>query len=249
MAANNASHLTPVMIVTRPAAQGRSFAKAVQTRWDGPLDVLQSPLLQIVQITVNRPTADALILTSAHGVNSAKSMGWPAGMRAWCVGAKTANLARAAGFEAVSGPGDAAGLLRLIIAERPSGKLLHLRGRHSRGAIAENLAEAGLQCDALVTYEQQARPLIPEARSAVMGPAPVIFPLFSPRTATILSSAAPFAAPVHIVALSAAVQSAMVVPSFASRSIAVRPTGAAMIDATLACLLAQSRGSDTAPLA
>ncbi|MEO1640336.1 MAG: uroporphyrinogen-III synthase [Pseudomonadota bacterium] len=236
MAANNGAHNPPTLIVTRPMAQGKAFAEEVAGQWDGALRSILSPLIAITQQDVTPPPADALILTSANGVTSAAAMKWPTGMQAWCVGAKTAAVAREAGFDAIEGPGDAAGLVAMLTSERPTGTLLHMRGQHSRGDIAGQLTAAGLACAELISYDQTAQPLTPAAQQALQNTAPVILPLFSPRTATILSSAAPFAAPLHVVALSDAVKSALRLQGLASLHVVDRPDGPSMVAATLAVL-------------
>ena len=72
-----------------------------------------------------------------------------------------------------------ANLLRL----RPLSPLLHLRGEHSRGNIAERLTGSGLTTCEQPIYQQHLLPLSDEASLAAEGDRPVIAPLFSPRTA------------------------------------------------------------------
>ena len=61
--------------------------------------------------------------------------GWACrpGLPVFAVGARTAEIARGAGYEAQSADGDADDLVRMILGARPAGPLLHLRGESSRG--------------------------------------------------------------------------------------------------------------------
>lgn len=231
--------MTPTVILTRPKAQSESFAAQLRARWDGPIDIIIAPLIAIVPVAVTCDAPDAVIFTSTNGVSASAKLGLPKGLTAWCVGAKTAELAAAAGFEPITGPGDADGLVAKIIAARLDGPLAHIRGRHARGDVSARLNAAGISCVDVVAYDQKACQLTQEARQAVVAKKSVIFPLFSPRTATILNSEGPFAAEIHAVALSAAVQSAISSEVTEQITVAAHPDGTAMLNATLDVLRAQ----------
>lgn len=244
MSANNGTAMTPVLIMTRPAPQSETFAEAIVSRWGGPLRVIISPLIAIkpVRAAVDLSTLTDVIFTSVNGVAAGAGLRIPAGSTAWCVGSKTAKSAERAGFVPVVGPGDADGLAQLIIARAPKGAIAHVRGRHSRGAISTRLNDAGIACVDVVAYDQTACPLTVEAQNAVKGKEPVLFPLFSPRTATILSKQGPFAAPVHLVMMSKAVaQNAKNIVAVTEHT-ATRPDEAAMIAATLQSLRGLTHG-------
>jgi uroporphyrinogen-III synthase len=235
MPANNGMPMTPVLILTRPAPQAEAFAAEIAARWAGALQIIISPLLQIVPVPV---TADltgvsGVIFTSAHGVSASASAGLPRGLTAWCVGDKTAQMAAEAGFDAIAGPGDAIRLADKIISRRPQGPLVHLHGHHTRGAISEKLTGAGIGCMDVIAYDQVALALTDDAFDALHGKAPVILPLFSPRTATILDGQSPFTAPVHLIVMSTAVQAAASAIGVKSLSVAATPDAEAMIAATL----------------
>lgn len=236
MRANNGPQMTPTLIVTRPAPASAAFADSIRAAWGGPLDVIISPLLQIVPVEAAMPAADALILTSVNGVEAAARLGLPQGMPAWCVGGKTARAAAKAGFAAQTGPGDAAGLRDQIIAARPKGTLAHIRGTHTRGEIAPTLQAAGIPCADVVAYDQQALPLSDAALAALGGKSVVILPLFSPRTGVIFTQSGPYQAKVHAVAISAAVADAVSPLTLDSVTVAGSPDAAAMQDAVLVVL-------------
>lgn len=228
--------MTPILIVTRPDPQGARFAAAIRAAWDGPLDIILSPLLQIVPVEVGADLQDlgGVIFTSVNGVAQAARLGLPTDIPAFCVGEKTAEAANSAGFVTITGPGDAAQLTKMILAERPKGPLAHIRGRHARGDIAGELTAAGLHCRDVVAYDQQALPLTEAAKNVLQGQNPVVVPLFSARTCTIFESSGPFMAALHLVAISLAAMPKHV--SAQTRTIAAAPDGTAMVNATLGCL-------------
>lgn len=239
MRANNGAPMIPTLILTRPLAQSESFAADIVARWDGPLRIIQSPLMTIVPVDARFDAPDAVIFTSAYGVAAAVAFDLAKGLVAWCVGRKTAELARLAGFAPIVGPGDADGLVTDIIAAKPSGSLIHIRGTHSRGDVCARLRQAGLMCDDVVAYDQTELPLAGDAKSALSASDPLIFPLFSPRTAAILAKQGPFAAPIHAVVMSDAVANALGNMCLEGVTRSPRPDGAAMRDATLAVMRAQ----------
>lgn len=232
--------MTATMILTRPEAQSDSFAAEVLARWSGPLEVVISPLLRIVPLTPGIDFFEAVIFTSAHGVEAAERLNIRKGIPAWCVGEKTGTLAQEAGFVPHIGPGNAEGLIASMIAARPQGRLVHLRGKHTRGAVKDRLRAAGLDCADVIAYDQQPQMLNNDAKRALDAQEPVIFPLFSPRTATILHQQGPFSAPMHVIALSHAVADAFDKGSARQVTVATRPDLPAMLTATLDALHAHS---------
>ena len=228
--------MTPILILTRPTAQSESFAAEVVAQWDGELRIIQSPLIEIVPLPARCDAPDAVIFTSANGVAAAGRFNLPNGLKAWCVGEKTAQLATANGFLPITGPGDADRLVAAIISAKPIGTLAHIRGVHARGEITDRLNASGLTCEDVIAYDQKELPLTEEAKNVLAALNPVLFPLFSPRTATILNKRGPFAAPVYVIAMSDAVKNA-VTEGLAIRTItAKKPDRVAMVDATLEML-------------
>ena len=227
--------MTPALILTRPAPQAEIFAAEIAARWAGAVRIIISPLLRIVSLPVVEDLSHikGVIFTSAHGVAAAQDTNLPHGLPAWCVGDKTAQLASDAGFDSIVGPGDAVRLVDKIQSRRPVGPLAHLRGHHTRGGIAGKLTGAGIGCIDVVAYDQLAQSLSDDARHALQGVEPVIIPLFSPRTATILAEQSPFTAPVQLIVISTAVQSAAAAIRVKSVSVAGTPDAEAMIVATL----------------
>lgn len=112
----------------------------------------------------------------------------------------------------------------LIAAHR--GRLVHPHGRH--------LARA-LPVEGMVVYDQTAVPPSAEALGVLAGSAPVILPLFSPRSARLAAAAAAGArAPLLPVAISAAAAHAWGAARAEPTRLALRPDAAAMLAAVTA---------------
>jgi uroporphyrinogen-III synthase len=175
--------MRPTILLTRPQHASERFAAQLRNRV-GEVDVVISPVLRIRPLIqrVEVGEARALILTSANAVPFGV-----AGMQAYCVGDATARAASAAGMDPISAGGDATALIRRILADRQTGPLLHIRGAHSRGEIAQTLTQAGCPTREVIAYDQVAQSLSDAAKSLLSGSLPAIVPVFSPRSAEILS--------------------------------------------------------------
>ena len=232
------SQAQPQILLTRPAAQSQRFAGALRARFGPELKITISALLAARFLDPLVPAADwtALILTSETAAQSARllsAQGIKLPKLAFCVGDHTALVAAESGLQTVSAKGDADDLLEVILTQHPSGPLLHLRGQDSRGNLAQRLISAGIETVSVVTYRQEAQPLNAAASALLCGHAPIICPIFSPRSATILGAECiriAGKAPLTLVALSPAVAAAWTI-SASPLTIAHRPNAAAMIEA------------------
>lgn len=213
----------PVLLLTRPPQDSRRFASMLP---DWPAVI--SPVLRIVAVDHDAAAlrdAPGLVFTSAHAVPAA---GAGRGRLALCVGGHTGQVARAAGFDVRTGNGFAESLLPLI--EAAGVPLIHPHGRH----LAKRLPVPGM-----VVYDQQAVPLTNEAAALLAGTAPVILPLFSPRSARLVADAGRGArAPLWPVAISDAAWAAWAAPA-AGHAVAQRPNAAAMAAAIRSLPLAE----------
>ena len=231
---------SPVLLLTRPQAQSDRFAQAARDKL-GPMRVIVSPLMKIHFLDAPLPEG-ARVFTSQNGVQAHLRLAPAAGRTAWCVGAQTAQAARTAGFAARETEGDARALVALIVQDGATGPLVHVRGVHARGDVADRLNAAGIETSEVVLYDQIPCPLVDEAKVALSGSAPVFVPLFSPRSAQLFADAAAGArAPLHLVALSPAVAQALNNCPRASLDIAARPEAGAMLTALADRIAASTR--------
>ena len=239
MARQSTDAAVPVLL-TRPESEAQHFAEALIRRFGAKVRPVIAPLMAVEFLTPVLPRGPfaAVVFTSSAGVEGAMRLTADLPRLAWCVGAKTAARAEAAGFHARSADGDAEALIAAILADPPRGRLLHLRGEATQGAVAERLTAAGTATEAAVVYRQTPQPLPPQARGLLRLEGPVIVPLFSPRSAALFADAAGDArADLHLVAMSAAVAVAARDLPPASLTLAARPDAGAMLDAIAAALI------------
>ena len=199
-------------------AQSQRFGAACRLRFGAGLSIILSPLMRIAWLgdTDGPPVAGAVIFTSENGVQGFVR-NWPDWRgQAWCVGARTAQAAQAAGLRTRTGPGTAEGLVSAIVATggASAAPLVHFRGEHARGAVAQQLRAAGLQASERVIYRQAAQPLNAQACAALGWKGRLIVPLFSPRSARIFADevaryGAGGGADLHLIAMSKAVAQAL----------------------------------------
>lgn len=221
--------MTPTLVLTRPEAQSRDIA----ARLGAGLDVIISPAMRI---TASGECHDVLpyagvVLTSANAVAFAPDL---RGKPVWCVGEKTAQAAQAAGAEVRLVARDADDLVARLKAEGP---LLHLRGEHARGGIAERLTSAGIETEEAVVYRQEALPLSKEALAVIAGDGPVVLPVYSPRSAKLVGrQIGRLGASVAVIAISAAVAEAWQAETGVPAQVVPEPNGDAMLAAIRAAL-------------
>lgn len=224
----------PTLLLTRPAAQSRRFAAAFRSRSGIDWPVVVSPLTEIVFLPCRLPgklPAD-IVFTSENAVAAFGRLSGDHSATAWCVGARTEAAARAAGFATRRGPGDWTGLARLLIDAGTVRRVLHPRAVHAAGDIPGVLALAGIETVSIVTYDQKEVPPTAEALGLVGGEAPVLLPLFSPRSARLAARAfAAAIAPLLVAAMSPAASAAAAGLRASASVTAARPDADAMLDA------------------
>lgn len=213
--------IPPTVLLTRPLAASRRFAKLLDVR------VVISPLMETLWLAprVLPDVPDVVVFTSENGVLGFKRCQKWRG-RALCVGDRTAQAAQDAGFDAVSAGGDLEDLKKLLDLESDGAQLVHARGRYVAGDVGPNVR-------VLIVYEQSPLPLTDEACKALNGTSKVIVPLFSPRSATRFAEQLPRGktAPIAVVAMSAAVGDAARIGGLEVALVADAPDGPAMIRA------------------
>ncbi|TNF60606.1 MAG: uroporphyrinogen-III synthase [Rhodobacteraceae bacterium] len=222
----------PLVLLTRPRAASEAFAASLGAALGDRVRIVISALMEIVpqDVTLALEDVKGLIFTSRNGVEAAQALTSRRDLPAYCVGSATTDAASRAGWRArMMGP-DAAALVAGMRALRPDAPLLHLHGRHARGDIAGLLVADGIEVREEIVYDQVERALSPEALTALRGDAPVILPLFSPRSARLFAAA--FDGHVHaIAAISQAVADALPRRVADRILIADEPTAEAMVAA------------------
>lgn len=223
------------VLVTRPEAEGEAFAAALTARFGPRVRPVVAPLIAPRFLTPDISTSDyaAVVFTSVQAVKAASHLGLRLPALAWCVGRKTAAVAKAAGFQAKSADGDATALSDAILSDPPNGRILYLRGVDTRGKLLENILSSGLTADVAIVYAQDPQPLSPEALALLKSPDDLIVPLFSPRTATLFRKALPpdTRAHLHIAVMSTAVAEPLDGLSPAALAVAPQPDAPGMLDA------------------
>lgn len=231
--AGAADAAVPVLL-TRPEAEAQGFAKALVRRFEDRVRPVVAPLMAVEYLAPGLPPGpfDGVVFTSAAGVEGATRLRADLPGLAWCVGTKTAARAQSAGFRARSADGDADALVSAILADPPAGRLLHLRGEDSRGAVAERLFSAGIETVSAIVYRQVPQSLTAAASALLQMDEPVIVPLFSPRSARLFAAQVPSPrAALHLVVMSGAVAEAAHDIPARSTTQATRPDAGAMLDA------------------
>lgn len=216
------------VLLTRPARSNLEFGEALRARL-GTIEIVDSPLIEIVAVEPEAwpGSRDALVFTSRHGVEALAARQPGGGRRAYCVGRRTAEAARDAGFDAVAGEGDVARLPELIAPEAPPA-LWYVHGVHRRGDLAAALAFVGLTCRSIAVYDQRETALTQQATQRLAAGEEMVAPLFSPRTAALLAAATKnIGANLRVVALSDAVAGEWPGPAV----VAARPEAEKLLDA------------------
>lgn len=236
------THAHPFLLMTRPAAAGQRFWQGLPQDLRDRLHLVMSPLIETVA-TGPLPDLrryDGVILTSAHAVDAFRDLGGHAdGLTCFTVGTATARAAAGVGFVTRAADGDAGDLVRLVSARAKGQRLIHLRGTHTRGNVAERLNVANVQTDSTQIYDQRACDLSPEASGVLSGDTPIVVPLFSPRTAALFAASFHGDAPLYLACMSPAVAAEVAHLPAKDLSIAKKPDARAMT-ATVAPLASQA---------
>lgn len=217
------------ILLTRPEGANQRFLEQLPAGQRAKLNIVASPLIRIVGVPpVSEPLEGTAIFTSANGVKFAPD---GAGQRAFCVGEATTRAAQASGWSAQMKGADANALVQQLLQERPTDSMVHYRGTHTRGDIAERLAKAGLTIRSQTVYDQQETPLSADAHEVLQGSNPVIVPLFSPRTARLFVVQSNAVSPLLVAAMSAQVAEDARPLHPAAVCVAAEPTMGAMVAA------------------
>ncbi|MGG7566899.1 uroporphyrinogen-III synthase [Rhodovulum sp. DZ06] len=239
----------PGWLITRPEP---GAATEAATRAAQGWTPIRAPLTELRKVPAAPDLSglSSLVFTSANGVRCADLPGAARALPAWCVGPATAEAARAAGFDARTPPEDAGGNAEALAAHlsaalAPGARLLHLRGRHGTGGLAEALARDGITLSEAVVYEMAEADPAPAAAALRAGRlegagfwSPRAARLFAGMVAGAPDLLAP-AARISAAAISPAAAAALAPVGFRRIVVSERPDGAAMDAAALALLSAR----------
>lgn len=221
--ANNAiaTRQKRALLLTRPRQSANAFLAQLDQDALASVTVIISPLIEIVSTGYTPDLSEfaGMIFTSAHVFDHIEV---GKGQDAYCVGAKTAKLAQAHGWNVVAYFETADDLVAHIKASRPP--LIHLAGAHRRGEIAARLTKHGTSTEAAVVYDQVALALSDDAQEVLVSGIPVVVPLFSPRSAELFAHNADNLAQTHVFAMSDAVADELAESKPRSLQIARAPT-------------------------
>ena len=175
------------LLLTRPKAQSRALAQNIETEFPDKASCLISPLMAIVPTGEIPDTSkfQAVLFTSVNGVQAFADLGGVTNSKCYCVGERTMKAAQAAGMEAISANGAAAELIALVSKDlNPNdGSVLHIRGEHAAGDVAEKLTARGFMVEQAVLYCQEDCDLTQKAQQALSRGEVQGLPLYSPLTA------------------------------------------------------------------
>ena len=215
----------PVLLLTRPMTASRQFLAACEDRSDRRISAIISPIIEIVPLG-DLPDLDAAQTIVVSSGNAVQRLGAQlADRRVVTIGEATAGLARSFGADAEALGETARGFLEH--ADKLEAPVLVCRGVHTRVDLADALNARGVATSSATIYDQEARSLTKAARDVLAGTQMVIVPVFSPRSAALLSEN-PVDAPTKVLAISAAVARAWA--GNGDISVARAPTSEAMVD-------------------
>lgn len=221
----------PTLILTRPLAQSVKFLETCQARSGRSIPAVISPVLRIAPISdaLDLPDVATIVVTSSNAVLCLGDR--LQGRTVMTVGVATAELAISFGARATCLGETAEALLGRT--DQLTSPVLVARGVHNRFDLAAALNTRGINAIERTVYDQLAEPLSSDALNLLSGSRPVVAPIFSPRSATLLGEY-PVRAPLTVLAISAAVADAW--PSATNIRVATRPDAEAMCDLVTAVL-------------
>ena len=207
MAANNPGREMqsdkPILLLTRPEADSQRFLEELPSNVRAACEVVIAPLFQIVSTGADIPGDGEIVLSSA---NALPQIAPHQGRIAWCVGEKTTERVKSAGFDARFAGHSASELVQQLSEVSPR-RLVHVRGTHSRGDISGRLSEAGHDMRVVVAYDQSEVDWTPDIKERLATASAIIAPVFSPRSARLLAARLPSNDVLHVVAMSSSVAS------------------------------------------
>ena len=215
----------PTLLLTRPEAQSTSFLADCERRLGRRIPTVISPVMNIIPVAEPPDLNEFAVIVAASG-NAVRLLGGNLESRiVLTVGEATAALARGFGARAKALGETAETFLERI--EEVTCPAIVCRGRHARCNLADRLSAQGVTTVDLVLYDQVPCPLSQAAHALLAGSSPVAAPVFSPRSAELLSCYAA-TAPMIVLAISNAAKAAW--RGDAEFRVAKHPTAESMCD-------------------
>lgn len=156
------------ILVTRAQPQAEETARMITALGLTPI---LAPLRKVVSLESPPPARpDTLVATSANAFSGASIPSDWLALPLYCVGTRSAEAAREAGFlNVMPGPGTAEDIVEAVIAAHPPGsQLVYLAGEPRREAIEHLLDKAGIRVDIWLRYRMEAVSHLPEAARAAL---------------------------------------------------------------------------------
>lgn len=179
---------TPRILVTRSEPGASETASRLRA---AGFAAIVEPVFTIAPIAADLPAFDALAFTSANGARQFARLSPRRDVAVFCVGARTAEAAREAGFnDVVSADGDVNALADLVAKRLARGaRLLHVGNAESRGDLAGRLTAAGHAAQFIAVFHAVPVPAPgPCLGSLLSGKAQVdAILIHSPRAAAIIA--------------------------------------------------------------
>lgn len=227
-------HIKTVLLLTRPSTAAETFAARIRAFELPGLEICAAPLMQITPThdTLDLGRARGVIFSSRNGVEMANELTQDR-LPCHCVGRSTAALAAETGWAVLTCEQTADDLVGHLLTTDSDTPLVHIGGRERRGDVAARLTQAGIPTNEHVAYEQNLLPLPQPAIAALRGPAPVIAPLFSPRSARHFARTAKPSVPLWLPVISPAAAEPLESLGSGRVLVAKAPDADAMVDATL----------------
>ena len=181
--------------------------------------------------------AGAVIVTSPNGAGQLTRLGAPRTLKVFAVGPASAAAARAAGHDdVITGSGDAAGLLDIILSAPDPGRLIHVRGRDQAFDLSGALNAMGRHAHSHIAYEARMEETLPAPALQALGPGAIVLihsPLGAERLLALAESGRRLSAlgSAHILAISEAAASAFRHSGAGRVTLAQRPDEAALLEA------------------
>jgi len=177
------------VLLTRPLEDSREIAARLAAR-GVPSEIWPLTAIRPVATALGvPPTADGLLFTSAHGVRALAALDPRRDLPALCVGARTAEIARRAGFAGALPAGGTAEALAALASVSGLRHFFHPRGRETAVDLAGLLAAKGIAVTDAVAYaaEETGPPPAPVAHALADGRIGAVS-VWSRRNAEILAA-------------------------------------------------------------